>query len=135
MTAPEPIPFDVDAALLQELGKRLVGRAHIALAELVKNAYDADASLVHVQISKKQIVVEDNGHGMSDREFRSFWMRIGSPHKIEQRLSRNLQRPLTGSKGVGRLAVQFLGTRVEVSTTSQEKNSVELVATVDWTQA
>jgi hypothetical protein len=45
MTAPEPIPFDVDAALLQELGKRLVGRAHIALAELVKNAYDADASL------------------------------------------------------------------------------------------
>jgi hypothetical protein len=52
MSTHEAIPFDVDAALLRELGERLVGRADIALAELVKNAYDADASLVHVQISR-----------------------------------------------------------------------------------
>ncbi len=135
MNAPEQIPFDVDAALLRELGERLVGRADIAVAELVKNAYDADASLVHIQIAKNRIVVEDNGHGMSDTEFRHFWMRIGSPHKLEQRSSRKLHRPLTGSKGVGRLAVQFLGSSVEVATTSSEKKSVELVATVDWTQA
>ena len=88
MSAPEQIPFDVDAALLRELGERLVGRADIAVAELVKNAYDADASLVHIQIERDWIVVEDNGHGMSDNEFRSFWMRIGSPHKLEQRVSK-----------------------------------------------
>jgi len=93
------IPFDVDAALLRELGERLVGRADIAVAELVKNAYDADASLVRIQIDKDCIVVEDDGHGMSEGEFRSFWMRIGSPHKAAQRISRSLRRPLTGFKG------------------------------------
>ena len=35
--------FAVDAALPQELGERLIGQSHIALAELVRNAYDADA--------------------------------------------------------------------------------------------
>jgi signal transduction histidine kinase len=135
MTAIERIPFDVDAALLRELGERLVGRADIALAELVKNAYDADASLVYIQIDKNQIVVEDNGHGMTDGEFRSFWMRIGSPHKVSQRFSKRLTRPLTGSKGVGRLSVQFLGSNVQVATTSDDKNSTELIATVDWAQA
>jgi len=135
MSTPEPIPFDVDAALLRELGERLVGRADIAVAELVKNAFDADASLVQIQIDKDRIVVEDDGHGMTENEFRSFWMRIGSPHKVAQRTSRGLKRPLTGSKGVGRLAVQFLGSIVEVATTSNQRNSAELVATVDWTQA
>src|SRR5713101_5558577 len=131
MSAPEPIPFDVDAALLRELGERLVGRADIAVAELVKNAYDADASLVQIQIDKDRIVVEDDGHGMSETEFRNFWMRIGSPHKAAQRISRGLKRPLTGSKGVGRLAVQFLGSNVEVATTSKDVRSAELLATVD----
>jgi Histidine kinase-, DNA gyrase B-, and HSP90-like ATPase len=135
MSATETIPFDVDAALLRELGERLVGRADIAVAELVKNAYDADASLVYVQIEKDTIVVEDDGHGMSDEEFRTFWMRIGSPHKLQQRVSKLLKRPLTGSKGVGRLAVQFLGSSVEVATTATGAKSVELTATVDWTQA
>jgi signal transduction histidine kinase len=135
MSAPEQIPFDVDAALLRELGERLVGRADIAVAELVKNAYDADASWVYIQIDKNRIVVEDNGHGMTDNEFRTFWMRIGSPHKVMQRVSKGIKRPLTGSKGVGRLAVQFLGSKVEVATTSDAEDSAELVATVDWEQA
>ena len=34
----EPIRFTVDAALFRELGERLVGKPHIALAELVKNS-------------------------------------------------------------------------------------------------
>jgi signal transduction histidine kinase len=134
-TVREAIPFDVDAALLRELGERLVGRADIAVAELVKNAFDADASTVHIQINQDDIVVEDNGHGMTDTEFRSFWMRIGSPHKSKQRFSKTLKRPLTGSKGVGRLAVQFLGSSVEVKTTAIGAQAVELTATVDWTQA
>ena len=135
MSIPERIPFDVDAALLRELGERLVGRADIAVAELVKNAYDADASLVTIQIDIDRIVVEDDGHGMNESDFRNFWMRIGSPHKATQRVSKVLRRPLTGSKGVGRLAVQFLGSNVEVATTSKDPGSKELVANVDWSQA
>ena len=44
------INFTVDSELLRELGERLVGRQYIALAELVKNSYDADASRVEIRI-------------------------------------------------------------------------------------
>ena len=44
------IPFTVDSALLSELGERLVGQPQIALAELVKNSYDADATKVKITV-------------------------------------------------------------------------------------
>ncbi len=49
--------FSVDAQLLRELGERLVGRPHIALAELIKNSYDADATQVQLRFEHDQIVV------------------------------------------------------------------------------
>jgi signal transduction histidine kinase len=129
------LPFTVDAALLRELGERLVGRPHIALAELIKNAYDADATLVEVRFESDRIVVADNGHGMDFDAFKNFWMRVGSPHKELQRVSKGFRRPLTGSKGVGRLAAQFLAQRLELRTVAMEQADQELIATVDWTQA
>lgn len=129
--------FTVDAALLQELGERLVGRPYIALAELVKNGYDADAPKVTIEMSLGNdcIKVRDSGHGMSFEEFKSFWMRIGSVHKKRQRLSRNLKRPLTGSKGIGRLAVQYLAGELELSTTSEKNLHQKLKAHVIWEEA
>ena len=131
----ELIPFTVDSALLRELGERLVGKPHIALAELVKNSYDADATRVEIRLSPDRIEVSDNGHGMSSDEFRRFWMRIGTPHKQELRISRRLERPLTGSKGVGRLAVQFLAREIEVRTVAESPDEMGLMAVVDWDQA
>lgn len=129
------IPFTVDSALLKELGERLVGKPYIALAELVKNAYDADATLVtiHFDVKNDRIEISDNGHGMEFDEFRDYWMRIGTPHKQEKKNSRKFKRPLTGSKGVGRLAVQLLAKKIELSTKSKKK--VELTARVEWKKA
>jgi hypothetical protein len=45
--------FEVDSALLGEIGERLVTTPHVALSELVKNAYDADATEVFVAIMPK----------------------------------------------------------------------------------
>lgn len=128
------IPFTVDSALLRELGERLVGQPHVALAELIKNSYDADARRVEVQISSDRIEVSDNGQGMDLSEFKRYWMRIGSPHKSSQRISRRLKRPLTGQKGIGRLAAQFLGSRLELHTAS-DKGGPQLRAEVDWSKA
>jgi len=100
---PQPdefIEFSVDAALLKELGERLVGKPHIALAELVKNSYDADATKVRISFDKDAIEVTDNGDGMSRGEFRNFWMRIGTTHKQLSPTTR-LNRTVSGSKGVG----------------------------------
>ena len=129
------LPFTVDAELLKELGERLVGKPHIALAELIKNSYDADATQVTIRFSpdEDRIEVSDNGHGMTFDEFRDFWMRIGTTHKSEKR-SRNLGRQLTGSKGVGRLAVQFLANKLTIRTVPED-SSEWLEAEVDWKKA
>lgn len=137
MSEPEPkkLLFTVDSALLRELGERLVGKPHIALAELVKNSYDADARRVEIRFLPDRIEVSDNGHGMTFEEFRNFWMRVGTPHKQKQRVSRHFERPLTGSKGVGRLAVQFLSRTIEVRTVAESQTQEELDAYVDWDQS
>ena len=127
--------FTIDSHLLQELGERLVGRPYIALAELVKNAYDADANHCEIVFSKDEIEIWDDGHGMSFAEFRDFWMRIGTTNKLEQRLSRSYGRPLTGSKGIGRLAVQFLARKVKLVTTSAMSGAQRVRAEVDWDKA
>jgi signal transduction histidine kinase len=132
---PKRLPFTVASALLKELGERLVGKPHIALAELVKNSYDADARTVVISFHPGRIEVSDNGHGMSFNEFKNFWMRIGSPHKQSQRVSREFKRPMTGSKGVGRLAVQFLANKIELRTVSNHALKHELKATVNWDEA
>lgn len=126
--------FSVDAALLRELGERLVGQPHIALAELIKNSYDADATTVSVVFENDEIVVCDDGDGMSTAVFRDFWMRVGSPHK--QGLSQTaLGRRPTGSKGIGRLAVQFLGTTLNLRTTPRDAVTRQLDADLDWSVA
>jgi signal transduction histidine kinase len=122
--------FTVDAALLQELGERLIGRAPIALAELIKNSYDADASTVRIEFKSDEIVISDDGTGMSSEDFLDHWMRIGTTHKVDQRVS-PLGRSLTGSKGIGRLSVQFLAEEMELeSTTKGDPES--LIVLVDW---
>ncbi len=125
-------PFTVDAALLRELGERLIGRAHIALAELVKNSYDADAHTCLIEFEDDRIVITDDGHGMSRDEFLNYWMRIGTTHKADTRSSRDLERPMTGSKGLGRLSVQFLAEEMELESNCKENPEKMVYAIVDW---
>jgi len=129
------IKFTVDAALLSELGERLVGKPYIALSELIKNSYDADANNVAIRFEKDRIEIIDNGHGMNFKEFESFWMRVGSQHKQQQRYSRRFQRPMTGSKGIGRLAVQFLAKEISMQTVSDKNTSSEIQVYINWAEA
>jgi signal transduction histidine kinase len=131
------LKFSVDAALLKELGERLIGKHYIALAELVKNSYDADATKVTIILDPEndRIEVRDNGHGMDLNDFQNFWMRVGSTHKQKQKVSKIGGRPLTGSKGVGRLSVQYLARKLELRTVSNEKPRQILNAQVEWEKA
>ncbi len=134
MTNKGKFHFSASAALLRELGERLVGSPALAVGELIKNAYDADATKVSVRFEKNSLIVEDNGSGMTISEFRDYWMKVGSPHKQKSLSSPKYKRPLTGSKGVGRLAVQYLGRTLKLSTTSRRENR-ELFVEIDWDDA
>lgn len=126
--------FTVDAALLRELGERLIGRPHIAIAELIKNSYDADAFTCELTIRDDVIEVADNGHGMTLDEFRAYYLRLASQNKRERERSPILKRPLTGSKGVGRLAAQFLGRRLTIYSAHVSDPEKALVAKINWTR-
>src|SRR3989442_7035773 len=79
--------FSVDTHLFTELGELLVGRDSTALAELVKNAYDADAR--HVTIfgehlsdpARGLIRIVDDGSGMTESEFAAGFFRIAGQGK------------------------------------------------------
>lgn len=131
--------FSVDSSLLFQLGEQLVAKPSVALAELVKNAYDADAT--HVLVTMEDIgekggiiVIEDNGHGMTFDEVRDNWMRIATNAKRNRSVSRIFCRSLTGAKGIGRFAARRLGERLLLQSIARSPNgSMEMVvAEFDW---
>jgi len=133
------IPFQAEGRLLQELGERLVAKPEVALVELIKNSYDADASRCDVRLSEggKVLEVTDNGHGMTYKEFVERWMRIATSRKVGERTSRVFSRRLTGSKGIGRFAVRFLGNELRLISTAFDAGrriKTVLVAQFDWPQ-
>lgn len=135
----EELTFTVDSALLSELGEKLVETAHIALVELVKNAYDADATQVAVKIVPDSprgphVHVVDNGSGMNFRDVQNYWMRIATTHKREHEVSQRYGRPRTGSKGIGRFSCRRLGSRLRLLTTAalDEGRFEQTEVSFDW---
>jgi signal transduction histidine kinase len=133
--------FTVDSALLSELGEKLVETAHIALVELVKNAYDADATQVDVKILPDpprgpMVQIVDNGSGMTFRDVQNYWMRIATTHKTAHQLSERYGRPRTGSKGIGRFSCRRLGTRLRLLTTGLlvDGRSERTEVTIEWSK-
>ncbi|MCQ2122990.1 MAG: ATP-binding protein [Fibrobacter sp.] len=104
------------------IGRDLIQDPYAAVVELVKNAYDADAT--HVVLSfkktdKLEIVIEDNGHGMTRDVVTSKWM-VPSTNDKEQRKLSPKGRILQGRKGIGRYASAILGEELFLETISQE---------------
>lgn len=138
----EPIDRDVvrfssDSQLLSELGERLIASRKVALAELIKNAYDADATKCNIWLadSGETLVVKDDGHGMTEQEFRDHWMTIATSNRSEKPTSRRYNREVTGSKGVGRFAVRNLGLELQLESVAYDPSAGEhlrLVANFDW---
>ena len=133
-------PFRPRARVLQLLGDELIGSARLAVFELVKNAYDADANKVVVRLDlaseEPTITVRDDGEGMTLDTLRSVWLVPGDDHRRRQRLSdqrttRHQRLPL-GEKGLGRFAVHKLGNRITLVT--RARGSDECVVEIDWNE-
>lgn len=133
----ESTRFTSDSQLLSELGERLIATRQVALAELVKNAYDADATRCNIWLENghQELIVQDDGHGMTEREFEDFWMTIATSNRGRNPKSRKYGREVQGSKGVGRFAVRNLGLYLELHTVAfydQHDEYRRLVAEFDW---
>lgn len=132
--------FKPRARLLLELGNQLIGNENIAISELSKNAYDADATNVKIELknidSKKkgQIIIEDNGSGMNLDIIENVWLELGTDYRKKQiskgEKSPKFERLPLGQKGVGRFAVHKLGKQVEIIT--KKEGFKECVIKINW---
>ena len=135
---PLDLPFRPRARLLQLLGDELIGSPRLAVFELVKNAYDADAGIVRVVLEniespRASIIVEDDGDGMTLKTIRDIWLVPGHDHRARQRAglrrTRRGRLPL-GEKGLGRFAAHKLGNRINVVTRARKRQ--ECVVSINW---
>ena len=124
------------------LGDELIRDPGIAVFELVKNAYDADASFCKTTLfnvhdkedASAKIIIEDNGTGMDISTIRNVWLEPGTENRKKQRECGNRTKkhkrlPL-GEKGVGRFAVHKLGRDIELATRASGEK--EIVVNIDW---
>jgi signal transduction histidine kinase len=131
------------ARLLTMLGEQLIKNEQIALAELIKNSYDADADWVKVSFvnfcydeKKKEIlktkdskiIVEDNGCGMTLKVIEDSWMNPATPNKKtreneEIKTTPKKHRIIQGEKGIGRFAILKLGRDIKITTRPEDENT------------
>lgn len=115
------VRFSVDAGIINRLGKELVGKRETAVSELIKNAYDAEASYVNLVFINAQetggtLQIIDDGLGMTREELINGFMRLSSSDKIHNPISPNYKRKKAGQKGIGRFATQRLGAKLTIIT-------------------
>lgn len=130
------VRFSVDSGVIDRLGKELVARQETAVSELVKNSYDADATLVELRFIDTNSIggilrIKDNGVGMTRDELVNGFMRISSTNKVHDQFSEIFNRKRAGQKGIGRFAVQRLGNKLTIIT-QKSGSDVSLRLTINW---
>lgn len=132
---PGVVRFRTDAAMVRRLGRELVAKQETALGELVKNAYDADATYCHVSLEQRADVsvleIVDDGSGMTRAEIESGFMRLASDVKIKNPYSPKYRRSRAGRKGIGRFATERLGQRLTIVTQTAEEAHGWTIS-IDW---
>lgn len=124
--------------ILSLLGNELIGSDSLAIFELVKNAYDADAenikiNFIDLNTPNQKIIIEDDGHGMTSEVIQDVWLTIGTDFKRgrNRKESPKFKRVSFGNKGVGRLAVHKLAKVITLETQTQgDMFSNRLI--IDW---
>ena len=129
---------------IDKLGVKLYDRVSDVLAEIVSNSYDADAEHVTVRIPAGrslatrrgdgtvddrglEIVVEDDGHGMTPGEANDFYLKVGADRRADARRGRAAaespvrRRRVMGRKGIGKLAPFGICKKIEVWSAGGDK--------------
>lgn len=134
---------------IDKLGVRLYDKAADVISELISNAYDADAENVTVSVpldvflaTKKggkitdkgyKIIVEDDGHGMDEREANLFYLKVGTERRTDKNRknwgtrSKFKRRPVMGRKGIGKLSAFGICKKIEIISAANIKKNGKYV--------
>ena len=140
MASKNKYKMTISRTTIDKLGIKLYDKVSAVVAELIANAYDADATSVKVTLplgewlakrvvgkvmdSGYQVVVEDNGHGIPSDEVNKFYLRVGLERRTKGKgaVSPKFKRKVMGRKGVGKLAPFGICRRVEVESVGSNKS-------------
>ena len=132
----DEVSFSVTARVAMQLGRESISNSIVAILELVKNTYDADAETVKIRFGnldqdRPVLVIEDDGNGMTEQQLREGWLVIGTSNKLLSGQSSRKRRVLTGEKGLGRLGLDRLCEKTVVQSFSEEESS-GLELEINW---
>lgn len=112
---------------IEHLGVRMYSTLPPVIAELIANSYDADANEVHIHLkddADKQIVISDNGHGMSFVDINDKFLRIGRNRRSDENSQTSPSgRKVIGKKGLGKLSFFGIAHEIEVHTVKDRKKN------------
>lgn len=121
----EKLHFKVSSGLKDIIGKDLITNELVAIFELVKNGYDADATEISLIINSYEnyIIIQDNGKGMNRNDIENKWLFVAHSEKKDS------DKVYAGSKGIGRFSCDRLGTKLKlISHKDDEVSKLE----IDW---
>lgn len=130
----DELTMTFDPHTIEHLGIKMYSVLPNAMAELIANAYDAEADNVYIKLydndSGKKIVVSDDGVGMDFDEINDNFLRIGKKRReSDDGYSINHKRKVSGRKGLGKLAFFGIGDTIEIKT---RKNGKEVSFIMCW---
>ena len=117
----------ISLSILDHMGRGLYSKVPAVLSEVVANAWDADAECVDITVdrNKKQIVICDNGFGMSEDDINEKFLTVGYQKRVNEANYGKTPRgrlPM-GRKGIGKLSVFAIADTVEVHTVRDDTKS------------
>ena len=117
--------LNIDPRILELLGPSLYTNIYYVLAELIANAYDADAHNVYIIANKDDITVEDDGKGMSyaDGDIQKYLNVAAVSRNTDAESLTPMKRKKMGRKGVGKLAALSVSENVLIKTISNGEKS------------
>jgi signal transduction histidine kinase len=142
--------FRISSGLKDIIGKELITNDRIAIFELIKNSYDANAKKVTTvfqnikepgKTNPSKILIIDDGDGMSETDLKEKWLFVGYSDKkySEQELKKDYRhkiknkRYFAGAKGVGRFSCDRLGSKLKIYTKKDNESKIHYLE-VDWTK-
>lgn len=129
------VGFVFSSRFSQLIGRQLISNPIVAVSELVKNAYDADADNITVEFQQlcsnaPCLKIVDDGEGMTFFDIKSKWMMVGTDNKVHAPFTPKGRRKL-GEKGIGRFSVERLAKKVKIIST-RKGDDFSISFTINW---
>ncbi len=123
-----------DPNVINHLGIQMYSTLSPVIAELIANSYDAESEKVSIYLNdkdEKEIIIEDNGHGMNFNDINDKFLKIGRDRRIDEGSSKSLngKRNVIGKKGIGKLSFFGIAKNIAIET---YKNSLMTSFELNW---